>query len=101
MDHLFDATAAFEELEQQHPDEADEFFAAIHRLQDLLATRVCRRAYPQGWLTYGGEGEVVQGGSAPDEAGGEDQGWDEAEEEAGQGDQAGGEDQGGDEAQGA
>jgi len=53
MDALCDAVSAFAELEQQHPDELREFMDAIHRLQDLLAVRVCRRLYPRGWLTYG------------------------------------------------
>ena len=52
MDHLCAAVDAFEELERQHPQEADEFYAAIHRLQDLLAVRVCRRVYPYGWVTF-------------------------------------------------
>lgn len=52
MDALCDAVQAFGLLEAQHPDEQTEFFSAIHRLQDLLAVRVCRRAYPKGWVTY-------------------------------------------------
>lgn len=54
MDALCAAVDAFELLEAQHPDEEAEFFAAIHRLQDLLAVRVCRRIYPKGWVTFGG-----------------------------------------------
>lgn len=53
MDALTDAVDAFVVLENQHPDEQQEFFTAIHRLQDLLAVRVCRRIYPRGWVTYG------------------------------------------------
>lgn len=53
MDFLFDAVEAYGQLEIQHPDEPREFVAAIHRLQDLLAVRVCRRLYPEGWVTYG------------------------------------------------
>ena len=53
MDALGDAVDAFSELEVQHPDEPDEFLSAIHRLQDILAVRVCRRAFPEGWVTYG------------------------------------------------
>ena len=53
MDHLCDAVDAFEALERQHPQEADEFYASIHRLQDLLSVRAMRRLYPKGWVTYG------------------------------------------------
>ena len=53
MDALCDAVEAYAELEVQHPNEPDEFIAAIHRLQDQLAARVCRRLYPNGWPTYG------------------------------------------------
>ena len=54
MDALVDAAGHFNSLEVQHPDEASEFFAAVHRAQDLLAVRVCRRQYPKGWPTYAG-----------------------------------------------
>jgi hypothetical protein len=53
MDALTDAVEAYSELEQQHPDEPADFIAAIHRLQDLLAVRLARRLYPDGWVTYG------------------------------------------------
>jgi len=53
MDALAVAAEMFNTLEAQHPDEGAEFFAAIHRAQDILAVRVCRRAYPEGWPTYG------------------------------------------------
>lgn len=53
MDALIAAAECFNELEEQHPNEVDEFFAAIHRAQDMLAVRICRRAYPEGWPTYG------------------------------------------------
>ena len=54
MDALVGAADSFNQLDPQHPSEADDFFAAIHRAQDLLAVRVCRRDYPEGWPTYGG-----------------------------------------------
>jgi len=53
MDALCDAVDAYGELEVQHPNEAEEFIAAIHRLQDLMAVRVCRRLYPRGWINHG------------------------------------------------
>jgi hypothetical protein len=52
MDCLCDAVDAFEALERQHPQEADEFYAAIHRLQDLLSVRAMRRIFPNGWATF-------------------------------------------------
>jgi hypothetical protein len=67
MDALTDAVEAYGELEQQHEDEPQEFIMAIHRLQDLLAVRLCRRLYPEGWVTYGpqenGEMQDSQGTS--------------------------------------
>jgi hypothetical protein len=53
MDALAAAAEGFNELEKQHPDEGADFFAAIHRAQDLLAVRICRRHYPEGWPTLG------------------------------------------------
>ena len=56
MDALIDAVSAWDALPRQHPDEDAEFYSALHRLQDLLATRVCRRDYPEGWLTHTPDG---------------------------------------------
>ena len=52
MDSLVEAVESFNELEKQHPDEEADFFAGIHRLQDLLAVRAMRRLYPEGWETF-------------------------------------------------
>lgn len=52
MDALCEAVAAWEQLEKQHPSEAEDFYAAIHRAQDLLAVRIARRHYPEGWVNY-------------------------------------------------
>lgn len=49
---LCEAVDAFEVLPKQHPDEERDFFDAIHRLQDLMATRAMRRLYPDYWLSY-------------------------------------------------
>jgi hypothetical protein len=54
-DHLFEATQAWLELPEEHPYEQDEFLASIHRLQDMLATRIARRLFPEGWPTYAEE----------------------------------------------
>jgi hypothetical protein len=52
MDHLVAAFNEFSLCEKQHPDEYREFTDSIHRLQDILAVRVIRRVYPEGWPTY-------------------------------------------------
>jgi len=49
MDSLVEAYGVYTELPVQHSDEPAEFRYHIHMLQGLLATRVCRRTYPQGW----------------------------------------------------
>ncbi len=53
MDHLLDAVNAFTKLRRQHPDEGRDFCDGIHRCQDALALRVCRRAFPIGWPDKG------------------------------------------------
>ena len=50
-DALVESTNAFFALPEQHPDERAEFAAAIHRAQDLLAVRIARRHFPEGWPT--------------------------------------------------
>ena len=54
MDALCEAASAFDQLPLQHPQEEVDFYAAIHRLQDLLAVRAMRRIYPKAWLTFDG-----------------------------------------------
>jgi hypothetical protein len=49
MGHLAEAFNGFIRLEAHHPSEQEEFAAAIHRCQDLLAVRIARRRYPDGW----------------------------------------------------
>ena len=51
-DHLVNAWVKFAKLEKQHPDDINDFKDSIHRLQELMAMRVVRRAYPEGWPTY-------------------------------------------------
>lgn len=50
LDALSDAVEAFAELPVQHPSDEQEFLAGIHRLQDLIAVRIARRLYPEGWV---------------------------------------------------
>lgn len=52
MDALVDAADFYAELPVEHPSEPNEFVTAIHRAQDLLATRVARRDYPAGWARF-------------------------------------------------
>jgi hypothetical protein len=54
MDALCEATNAMAQLKRQHPDEMRDFCDGIHRCQDALALRVCRRAFPIGWPDKGG-----------------------------------------------
>lgn len=49
MDALILAVQGFAKLDRQHPDEVRDFGDGIHRCQDQLALRVCRRAFPRGW----------------------------------------------------
>ena len=49
LDALVLAVDRFGKLERQHPDELGDFVDGIHRCQYLLAMRVARRAFPQGW----------------------------------------------------
>lgn len=51
-DDLMSAYEAFLEMDRQHPDELRDFVDPLHRLQDLLAVRVIRRVFPEGWPTH-------------------------------------------------
>lgn len=52
MDHIVGAVNQFVRLPVQHPDDTADFVVATHRLQDLLAVRIARRHYPQGWTNH-------------------------------------------------
>ena len=58
LDALCDAFVGYSDLPVEHPDEPDEFRAAIHRAQDLLAVRIARRDYPAGWTRFEGSSIV-------------------------------------------
>lgn len=49
MDALVEAANRYGALPIQHPDEPRDFCDAVHRCQDLLAIRIARREYPEGW----------------------------------------------------
>jgi hypothetical protein len=49
LQHLTDAWNSFVAMPEQHPADAEEFAAALHRLQAIIAMRVARRANPEIW----------------------------------------------------
>ena len=49
MDHLIAAAEKFSALPRQHPNEQPDFVDAIHVCQGLLAIRIARRSFPEGW----------------------------------------------------
>lgn len=51
MDNLIAAFNKFSMLNRQHPDEMRDFVDGIHKCQDILAVRIVRRVYPEGWPT--------------------------------------------------
>lgn len=52
---LMEAVDAYAELDVQHPEDEREFIQAIHAAQHIIAVRVARRLFPEGWPTYGAE----------------------------------------------
>ena len=52
LDRVVASWNSFVNLERQHPDELRDFANAVHAQQGLLATRIARRDYPDGWPTY-------------------------------------------------
>lgn len=46
---LVDAWNRWTRLGGKHPDDDDDFRSSLHRLQDLVAVRVARRADPDVW----------------------------------------------------
>lgn len=54
-EHIYKAVQAYVALPVQHPSEPTDFTNAVHILQQLLALRVVRRAYPDGWPTHTNE----------------------------------------------
>ena len=49
MDSLVTAWNKFVGLEKQHPSELSDFADGIHKCQNLLAVRIARREFPDGW----------------------------------------------------
>lgn len=51
--------AAYWKLPIQHPDEPQDFADAIHKIQDLIAIRVARRADPENWPCKDSRGNTI------------------------------------------
>lgn len=52
MDAICAAWGEFIKLPETHPNEIPAFLESVHRLQELLAIRIVRRDYPEGWPTF-------------------------------------------------
>jgi hypothetical protein len=50
--HINHAWGSHSKLPIQHPEDAEEFFRAIHQLQDLMALRTARRDHPEFWKDF-------------------------------------------------
>jgi hypothetical protein len=51
MEKFVDAVALYFELPVQHPSDKEEFIAAVHKIQHLIAMRAMRRLYPSYWYS--------------------------------------------------
>jgi len=49
MDALVEAWNKFSSLAKQHPSDVPEFCNGIHQCQHILAMRVLRKDYPEGY----------------------------------------------------
>ena len=49
MARIIKVYEAYNKLETQHQTEKQEVCDAVHKIQDLLAVRVCRRMFPEFW----------------------------------------------------
>lgn len=57
MNAAVELWAAWLALPIDHPMDRAEVCNAVHRVQDLLAVRIARREFPEGWRRY----EVKEG----------------------------------------
>lgn len=60
MKHIINAYNAFLKLEWEHPSELSDFVNGIHLMQDVLANRVVRRAFPVGWFKASRRGPMTE-----------------------------------------
>ncbi len=51
-DALMEMLEAWHELPFQHLNEGGDIIFAVHLIQGTLATRIARRAFPEGWPTH-------------------------------------------------
>ena len=54
MDHLVSVYECYRAIgadELSHPDDLRKVVSAIHDIQDILACRIARRMFPNGWAT--------------------------------------------------
>ena len=57
-DALMKAYGEWLKLPMQHPDDMRDFGNAVHAIQNLLAFRIVRRAYPDYWPDHSNRREV-------------------------------------------
>lgn len=53
MDSALAVVNGYAALPVEHPNDMRDICDAVHRVQDLLAVRIARRAFPGGWPTKG------------------------------------------------
>ncbi len=58
LQHLVDAHNEYIKLEQQHPNDIYDWVNSLHRLQDLIAIRVARKAEPTVFVTIKTSSEI-------------------------------------------
>ncbi len=51
MDSINDTWGKFLKLKKQHPSDEEKFCLAVHLMQGLMAMRIIRRDYPEGWYS--------------------------------------------------
>jgi hypothetical protein len=52
LDYLTDAHNTFVMLDREHPNEAEEWTAGMHKLQGLIAMRFARATHPEVFPRY-------------------------------------------------
>ena len=55
MDAALAVVNGYAALPVEHPGDMRDICDAVHKIQDLLAVRIARRAFPAGWPVKGGE----------------------------------------------
>lgn len=52
MDLLCQTHLEFMKLEQTHPADVPEWIRSVHRMQDIISSRITRRDHPRDFATY-------------------------------------------------